>query len=43
MCIRDRFSAVLKVGDAARMHAEWTTDGISERFRGYVYLKGQGR
>ena len=40
---RRLFSAVLKVGDAARMHAEWTTDGISERFRGYVYLKGQGR
>ena len=40
---RRLFSAVLNVDDAARLHAEWTADGISERFRGYVYLKGQGR
>jgi len=40
---RRLFSAVLSVDDAARLHAMWTADGVSEKFRGYVYLKGPSR
>ena len=40
---RRLFSAVRGVDDAARLHAEWTADGICERYRGYVFIKGQGR
>jgi hypothetical protein len=38
---RRLFSAVRRVDDAARLHAEWTADGIREQYRGYVFVKGR--
>jgi hypothetical protein len=40
---RRLYSAVRGVDEAARLRAEWTSDGSCERFRGYVLVKGQGR
>jgi hypothetical protein len=38
---RRLFSAVRGVDDAARLRAEWTADGVCERYRGYVFVKGR--
>ena len=39
---RKLFSALRRIDDAARLRADWTADGVSERFRGYVLVKERG-